>query len=187
MNFHRDPVGTLRVFMEIAQDGPGPLEAIQVTIRLQGAGGIRVGERTVSPLLDLASPGQWSPVVAAFVPGAEFSEHQVEIRGRPAETLGPRLHSSIAAREVSHAVGAHVAQEVMGVVVNEGAQAASNLRVVAVCYDVAGRVVAAGSTTPEVSTLPPGGSSGFIVNLLDLGGEVAACRAEAQGMLGEVL
>ncbi len=68
-------------------------------------------------------------------------------------------------------------------VVNDGVRAASNLRIVAVCYDAAGRVVAAGSTAPEVSRLLPRYSAAFTVNLLDLGGEVFTCKAEAQGMV----
>ena len=183
-NYYEDPVGSLRFLVDVQNANDYPVERVRAIVVLRDEEGKIIASQTAYARLDLLAAGETASVmVVFFLAEPDFAIHEIRVDARKADYMVELLHPTLQIVDPSGRVGEWVPYEVLGTVHNAGDLDAESVTLAVTCYDTQKRIVAVGTGRAEDRTIPAGGSSGFLVSLGALAGDVDVCRVQVEGLL----
>ena len=183
VSFQQTPPGSLWAFGEVFNPGDDLLSEIVVEVSLYDAEGKLLSSQAVFTQLDLLMPGGSVPFAVLFEnPPASFAQYQataisaIPILGEtgyyvdivPIETSATLINESI--------------YRIRGQLENVGEYNATAIRLVAIAYDAANRVVAQRQASLEVVVLRSKARTPFTIDLILPQATVDRYAVQAQGM-----
>ena len=183
-NHYEDPVGSLRFLFDVRNANDYLVERVRAIVVLRDEEGKAIASQMAYARLDLLAAGETASVmVVFFLANPDFAIHEIRVDARKADYMVELLHPTLEIVDPSGRVGEWVPYEVLGTVHNAGDLDAESVTLAVTCYDTQKRIVAVGTGRAEDRTIPAGGSSGFLVSLGALAGDVDVCRVQVEGLI----
>ncbi|RME71744.1 MAG: LysM domain-containing protein [Chloroflexi bacterium] len=184
LNFVRTPQGALWGLGEVRNPGATALTQVVIEASLFDAGGIVLDRAATFPQLDVVLPDQAVPFALQFDnPPDQFAQYTVTaVSGIP---LSPntRYYFDLQPVDLHGGPEGFNLYRITGQLRNTGASDAESIRLVAVVYDEAGRMLAQRQADLAVSVLKAGAITPFELEVILPEGVVDHFDVLAQGLL----
>jgi hypothetical protein len=183
-NIYEDPVGSLRVLLEVENANDYPVERVRVSVDLRDQEGRAIASRSAYARLDLLGPGERASVmVVFFLVSPDFVTDDIRVEAHKADYMTQLLSPTLEIVDPAGRVGEWVPYEVLGDVHNSGSLDVESVTLAVTCYDIQGKIVAIGTGRPASRTILAGESSDFLVSLGAVAGDVDRCRVQVEGLM----
>ena len=183
VNFVRVPPDSLWCFGELRNPGEVLLSEVVVETNLYDAEGKLLASKAVFPQLDVLGPNQTVPFATLFdEPPSSFAQYQVAAISAVPLLGDPRYYLDLSPVEMSVQQVGQATYRLSGQLQNIGQSNAESIKLVAVAYDSAGRVLAQRQAALEVIILRSQARTPFEIDLTVPDGVVDRYGVQAQAL-----
>ncbi|MFQ5578327.1 MAG: LysM peptidoglycan-binding domain-containing protein, partial [Anaerolineae bacterium] len=183
VNFQEIPRGSLWCFGEVINPGNITLSEMVVEVNLYDAEGKLLASKAAFTQLDILPPDGSVPFAVLFdAPPSSFAQYQISAVTAVPLLGQTRYYLDLTPVETSVTAVGESTYRLSGQLQNTGSNNAEAIKLVAVAYDAANRILAQRQATLEVTILRSQARTPFQIDLTIPGAEVSRYAVQAQAL-----